>query len=242
MQTKTTNRPFAIPDKFGTRMIMMILGIIVQAFGLSLLIRLELGTDPCTCLTLGVMKYFPIKVGTAQLICHLINFLIVLKFDWSMIGFGTIGNMVCLGYINQFFGYIWDTFLPAGFFESNAVRYGLLIPVLAIFILGAAAYMTAGLGTSPYDAVPFIISSYKKSSPAEATSISEGSSHAPKLSFKAIRMIWDISYMTGGILLAAFSKDGFRFGETVGVVTVVIAFGLGPVISWMQKIMSRLLK
>ena len=216
-------RPFAVPDKFGTRMIMMILGIIVQAFGLSLLIRLELGTDPCTCLTLGVMKYIPIQVGTAQLICHLINFAIVLKFDWSMIGFGTIGNMVCLGYINQFFGYIWDTFLPADFFMSNAVRYGLLIPVLAVFILGAAAYMTAGLGTSPYDAVPFIIADRKK------------------LCFKAVRMIWDISYMTGGILLAAFSKDGFIFGETVGIVTLVIAFGLGPVISWMQKKMSKLI-
>lgn len=220
----TTKKPFARPNKFGTRMIMMILGIIVQAFGLSLLIRLELGTDPCTCLTLGVMKYIPIKVGTAQLICHLINFAIVLRFDWSMIGFGTIGNMVCLGYINQFFGYIWDTLLPADFFESNAVRYGLLIPVLAIFILGAAAYMTAGLGTSPYDAVPFIIASHIK------------------LSFKSVRMIWDISYMTGGILLAAFSKDGFVFGETVGIVTIVIAFGLGPVISWMQKIMSKLLQ
>lgn len=235
-------RPFAVPDKFGTRMIMMILGIIVQAFGLSLLIRLELGTDPCTCLTLGVMKYIPIQVGTAQLICHLINFAIVLRFDWSMIGFGTIGNMVCLGYINQFFGYIWDTFLPADFFESNAVRYGLLIPVLAVFILGAAAYMTAGLGTSPYDAVPFIIADRKQAAANHAVSDSETVTPQKKLSFKAVRMIWDISYMAGGILLAAFSKDGFIFGETVGIVTVVIAFGLGPVISWMQKIMSRLLR
>lgn len=149
---------FARPPKFWTRLAMMITGVTVQGFGLSLLIRLALGTDPCSCLTQGVINYLPISFGTAQLLCHLVTFVFVLRFDMSYIGFGTIGNMVFLGYISDFFGWIWDSVLPQGFFASQPVRWGLLVPVLIVFILGASTYMTAGLGSSPYDAMPFIIS------------------------------------------------------------------------------------
>ncbi|MDE5893529.1 MAG: hypothetical protein K2H45_11465, partial [Acetatifactor sp.] len=125
---------FARPPKFWTRLVMMIIGVTVQGFGLSLLIRLALGTDPCSCLTQGVINYVPISFGTAQLLCHLVTFIFVLRFDMSYIGFGTIGNMVCLGYISDFFGWIWDTVLPQGFFAPMPVRWGLLVPVLIVFI------------------------------------------------------------------------------------------------------------
>ncbi|GFH93741.1 hypothetical protein IMSAGC003_00269 [Lachnospiraceae bacterium] len=206
---------FARPPKFWTRLAMMITGVTVQGFGLSLLIRLALGTDPCSCLTQGVINYLPISFGTAQLLCHLVTFVFVLRFDMSYIGFGTIGNMVFLGYISDFFGWIWDSVLPQGFFASQPVRWGLLVPVLIVFILGASTYMTAGLGSSPYDAMPFIISHKCK-----------------KIPFKAIRMIWDISFMAAG----------FALGGDVGIVTLGVAFFLGPVISFMQKKLAVLLK
>lgn len=72
---------FARPPKFWTRLAMMITGVTVQGFGLSLLIRLALGTDPCSCLTQGVINYLPISFGTAQLLCHLVTFVFVLRFD-----------------------------------------------------------------------------------------------------------------------------------------------------------------
>ncbi len=74
--------------------------------------------------------------------------------------------------------------------------------------------MCAGLGSSPYDAMPFIISR-----------------HVKKVSFKVVRMIWDISFMTAGFLL----------GGDVGIVTVLVAFFLGPIITWMQKKMEVLI-
>lgn len=196
---------FARPPKFKNRLVMVIIGVMLQGFGLSLLIKLNLGTDPCSCLTQGVIRYVPISFGTAQLLCQLVTFLFVIRFDMSLIGFGTIGNMVFLGYIADFWGWVWDRTAPEGFFQQTGVRYGLLVPVLIVFILGASTYMTAGLGTSPYDGLPFIISN-----------------HVKKLSFKAVRMIWDISFMAVGFLL----------GGDVGIVTVAVAFFLGPVITW----------
>lgn len=202
------NKCFARPPKFKNRLLLMIIGVCLQGLGLSLLIEMNLGTDPCSCLTQGVTNYLPISFGTCQVLCHLINFIIVIKFDLSLIGFGTIGNMFCLGYISDFFRYLLSILLPGDFFDNELTVYLMLLPVLAVFCIGAATYMTAGLGTSPYDGVPFILSR-----------------HIKKISFKLIRMIWDILFMLAGLLL----------GGDVGIVTVAVAFFLGPVISWIQK-------
>lgn len=200
---------FARPPKFRNRMIMMIIGVLLQGLGLSLLININLGTDPCSSLTQGVEKLLPfLSFGTCQLLCHLVTFIFVLRYDMSQIGFGTIGNMVCLGYISDFFRWVWSMLLPENFFEPRTTAYILLLPVLVIFCVGAATYMSAGLGSSPYDALPFIISE-----------------RCNKLSFKAIRMLWDIAFMVGGFLL----------GGDVGIVTIAVAFFLGPVIAWIQK-------
>ncbi|MCI8542630.1 MAG: hypothetical protein HFH95_04855 [Lachnospiraceae bacterium] len=212
---KTEKKCFARPPKFRNRFIMMILGVTVQGFGLSLLIRLNLGTDPCTSLTQGVVNHVPISFGTAQLLCQLILFGFVIRYDLSKIGFGTIGNMVCMGYIADFFGWVWDSVLPEDFFAGLPMRLGFLIPVLIVFIAGAATYMAAGLGTSPYDGVPFIIAD-----------------HVHKLSFRMVRMIWDICVMAIGAVL----------GGDVGPVTIVAAFFIGPVIAWVGKRLERFIR
>lgn len=199
---------FARPPKFKNRMIMMLCGILAQGMGLSLLREINLGTDPCSCLTQGVTNFVPLSFGTCQLLCHMVTFLFVIKYDLSMIGFGTIGNMCFLGYISDFFRWIWALLLPAGFFEVLFNRYILLIPALAVFLLGAAAYMCAGLGSSPYDALPFIISG-----------------HVRRFPFKIVRMLWDISFMAAGFVL----------GGDVGIVTILVAFFLGPIITGVQK-------
>lgn len=205
---------FERPPKFKKRMIMMICGVVSQGLGLSLLRAVNLGTDPCSCLTQGVNNYLPFSFGTCQLLCHLVTFIFVIRFDISKIGFGTIGNMFFLGYISDFFKWLWELLLPAGFFDITAVRYALLLPSLVIFLLGAAAYMCAGLGSSPYDGLPFIISS-----------------HVKRFSFKAVRIMWDVAFMAGGLVL----------GGDVGIVTIAVAFFLGPVITWVQKKMEVLI-
>ncbi len=209
MSFDATNRKcFARPPKFKNRMIMMLCGIMAQGLGLSILRAINLGTDPCSCLTQGVTNFVPLSFGTCQLLCHLVTFVFVIRYDLGMIGFGTIGNMCFLGYISDFFQWIWSLLLPAGFFEVVINRYLLLIPSLAVFLLGAAAYMCAGLGSSPYDALPFIISG-----------------HVRQFPFKIVRMLWDISFMAAGFVL----------GGDVGIVTILVAFFLGPIITGVQK-------
>lgn len=190
----------------------MLTGVILQGLGLSVLIRLKLGTDPCSCLTQGIICHVPLSFGTAQLLCNLITFAFVLIYNRRMIGLGTIGNMVCLGYVADFFGMLWKYVLPESIFTEKIFRFLLLVPALLVFILGAALYMNAGLGTSPYDALPFIIAD-----------------RAKKFSFRTVRMLWDISFMAFGFIL----------GGNVGIVTVAVAFFMGPVIQLVQKILQK---
>lgn len=209
MKTKSGKlRCFLRPAPFLRRMAVMTVGVLVQGFGLSVLRAIDLGLDPCSCLTQGVTNLTRLSFGTCQLLCHLVTFLVVLKFDLSRIGYGTVGNMVFLGYISDFFAWLWRVALPEGFFNNTAVRYVLLIPALAVFLLGAAAYMCAGLGSSPYDAVPFIIAERVK-----------------KLSFRSVRVIWDVVFMALGLLL----------GVMPGLVTLAVAFFCGPVVAWVQR-------
>ena len=205
---------FERPPKFKKRMALMMAGVVAMGFGLSILRLLSFGTDPCSCFTQGVEKHLPFSFGTCQLLCHLVTFAFVIKLDISKIGFGTVGNMLFLGYISDFFQWLWAHALPDGFFEITAIRYVVLLPTLAVFLIGAAAYMCAGLGSSPYDALPFIISGYVK-----------------RFSFKTVRILWDVAFMIGGFVL----------GGDVGIVTIAVAFFLGPVITWVQKKMEVLI-
>lgn len=205
---------FARPPHFAKRLILMISGVIVQGFGLSILRAINLGVDPCSCLTQGVTNYLPLSFGTCQLLCHLITFAFVIRYDLSYIGFGTVGNMFFLGYISDFFAWLGSYALPGRFFESVPARYFLLPLGLAGLLFGAAAYMCSGLGSSPYDALPFIISH-----------------HTKRLSFKVIRMLWDM----------AFIAAGFALGGTVGIVTVASAFFCGPIVEWVQKKLARII-
>ena len=199
---------FARPPKFLNRMIMMLIGVFVQGIGLSLLIQINLGTDPWTSFVLGISKNLPFTYGTWQLVCAAVLFLFVIFFDPSKIGFGTIGNMVCVGYIADLFGWIWGKILPTGFFDSPLACWLVLLPALLIFLSGASAYLCADLGGSPYDVLPFIIADRLK-----------------RIPFKAVRIAWDTAFLVLGLFL----------GGPIGIVTILIAFFLGPAISWFQK-------
>lgn len=191
---------------------MTLLGVLIQAFGLSWLIEVAFGTDPFSAFMQGVIVHVPLSFGTAELIVNALLVIVVFLTDTEMIGYGTIANMVLIGYISDFCRYLYGILLPEGFFDRMVVRAVILLPALAVFIFGAAMYMTAGLGASPYDAMSFILSK-----------------RIQKLPFQYIRIIYDSLFLILGWIL----------GGNVGVVTFAVAFFLGPVIAWEQRKLSR---
>ena len=197
------------------RLVLVVLAVVLLGFTLSFLNKTNLGTDPCSLFTLGISRKLGISMGNIQAILNSLLLILVIFCDRSQIGWGTLANMFLVGYSFDFFTWLNSLWIPDEIYTSMAVRIGITIPMLFIFVMAAAVYMAVQLGTAPYDAIPFII----------AQKIS-------KVPFKLVRMAWDITFAVLGVLL----------GSTLGIVTVVMAFALGPVISWASvKLVDKLL-
>lgn len=205
-----TQMKFDLKDK--KRILAVLAAVIIMGFSLSFLIRLNFGTDPCSSMNLGISNKLSLSFGSWQVIFNFFLFIIVILFDRTQIGWGTLANMLLVGYCADFFTLLFDQILPGEAFHSLLVRIVVLIPALILFILSAAVYMAVDLGSAPYDATVFILAS-----------------RFQKIPFRVIRMAWDI---TACII-------GFLMGSTIGIITVAIAFLLGPVIAWVKSRLDK---
>lgn len=200
---------------FTKRLIAVILSVIVMGFALSWLVLVDLGTDPCTSMNLAIAHKLGMSIGNWQALFNSFLFIFVILWCRENIGFGTLANMFLVGYSLDFFSWLWGKVLPEGAFSSMAVRIGVLFPALLLFVLSAAVYMDVELGTAPYDAIPFLVS--KK---------------LPNVPFRVIRMAFDFTVIVLSLI----------FGGKVGIVTILMALTLGPVIAWAGKHMERFLR
>ena len=75
------------------KIIMMLLGNLLMGIAVAILRMSRFGTDPFTCMNLGVSGFLNISFGTYQLLVNIIFFIFVLWKGRSCIGAGTIVNM-----------------------------------------------------------------------------------------------------------------------------------------------------
>ncbi|WOO38684.1 hypothetical protein R2R35_09295 [Anaerocolumna sp. AGMB13020] len=205
-----TQMKFDLKDK--KRILAVLAAVIIMGFSLSFLIRLNFGTDPCSSMNLGISNKLSLSFGSWQVIFNSLLFIIVILYDRTQIGWGTLANMLLVGYCADFFTWLFNQILPAGAFQSLLIRIAVLLPALILFILSAAVYMAVDLGSAPYDATVFILASRFR-----------------RIPFRVIRMAWDL---TACII-------GFLMGTTIGFITVAIAFLLGPVIAWVKTRLDK---
>ena len=187
--------------RMGRRLVSLLLSVEMMGVCVAVFDRIALGTYPCSTMNLGLSRLTGLSFGTWQLTLNALLMLIVLRFDVGRIGAGTLANMVLIGYTADFV--MLDRF-PALLTLTLCMRLAVFVPTMLLFLLAASVYMAVDLGVAPYDAVPQILAA-----------------HANRLSFRAIRVCWDV-----GVMLI-----GFALGSTVGLTTVVTGFCLGPVIA-----------
>lgn len=185
----------------------VLFSIVMMGFCVAMLDRINFGTDPCSCFNLGFSEKIGWSFGTWQMVCNVLLFFIVIRFDTSRIGIGTFFNALCVGYIAEFFMFVLDFFpwLHAGL--PLALRTLIFLPVGVLFLVVVAIYIVVDMGVAPYDAMPQII--------AKKTGVP----------FLYTRTAWDIAFVIGGFLL----------GSTVGAMTLLVAFGMGPMVGVVAK-------
>ena len=139
-----------------------------------------------------------------------------------MIGFGTLANMILIGYIVDFCRWVWKNI---GFTqilnEGNfALRVGIFALTLFCFVVVAAVYINAQMGVAPYDAIPNILSGW-----------------VPKMPFALLRIIFDMSAVVIGVIAGKLS--GGIQGSIIG--SILMSLLLGPIISIVGKPLKKIL-
>lgn len=190
----------------GRRLTVLAASLIVIGFCVAVFKTVGFGTDPGSTFSLGISAWTGMSFGTCQLAFNLLLFLPVIRLDLSRIGIGTVGNMVGIGYVAEYFMGQFAQWTPPGGF-SLTERVLLFAVSMVCFLLAVSFYMVVDMGVAPYDAVPQLIAA-----------------RTGKLSPRAVRMLWDVSLLSAGFLM----------GSAVGLTTLITGFCLGPAIAFVS--------
>lgn len=190
--------------------LMSILGITFISFGSALSQVMNMGLDPFTALNQGGADTLGFTLGNYQLVVNLIILAVIFFLNRSILGWGTIYNMVLVGYQVEFFnGWMSDAF-PVDEW-SLVIRIAITVVAIGIFALGVGIYGDVDLGVSPYDAIAPVIE------------------ERVSLDYKWVRMIQDIVVVIGAWFL----------GGPIGVSTLITGFFAGPLITFFSENVSQ---
>ena len=177
-------------------------GVAVLALGSAVLLSAHVGVDPFTAANIGVSGHLGVGLGAYQLAVNVVLLVPVVVWARRYVGLGTVINMVMTGFFVQWFGAVLNPLVPDP--PSHLLQAVLFGVGIVLFTAGASAYMTAGIGTAPYDAIAPIV--------VDRTG----------WRYRAVRVVQDLAFV--GLAVA--------FGGPVGVGTVMTAFFAGPLIDF----------
>lgn len=193
------------------RIILVFLANMILALGIAVLRLSGFGTDPYTCMNLGVSSRLHMNFGTYQMVLNVVLFIPVFILDRKSFGVGALVNMLLLGYFVDFFMYVFALggITIEGLSGSFVMRIPILLAGIVVVCFGIALYMFCDLGAAPYDRLSVIIENY---------------SHG-KVPFRWARICLDV----------ISTAVGLATGSVVGIGTVIIAFFTGPIVSFFRE-------
>ena len=186
------------------RVIALFVAHLILGFGVDLLRISLFGNDPFSCMNLGFSNISGMSFGTCVILVNLVIIIPVFIIDRSYIQFGTLVNMFLFGPISDVWFSIIIYFFPGVVSLSLAARLFFLVTGVIILCFGASMYMTANLGMGPYDAIGWIVEKISKK----------------KIPFKYARIALD----------SCTTFIGFIAGSIVGLGTLAMALGTGPLV------------
>lgn len=183
---------------------------LILGLGIAMLRLSGFGTDPFTCMNLGVSSHLPVSFAVYQMIFNVLLFIPVFILDRKSFGIGALINMLLLGYFVEFFMFL---FAAVGItIEGMAGNMAMRIPALVVGILvlcfGVALYMACDLGAAPYDRLSVIVENYSYG----------------KIKYKWARVGQDVISAVVGLMT----------GSVVSIGTVIVALFTGPIVSFFR--------
>lgn len=206
------------------QLILLLVGLTIAHFGVTLFILADLGSDPFNVLVQGVFRGLSgllnwpfLTHGRVHIGLCLLIVLVLLPVDRSYIRIGTLVCMVCGGPIID----VFTVLLTPLFALTDAFFFKLAMLALGCVILafGMTVVIKSKAGTGPNDLVAVVISDKSRGK------------------FSLVRILTD----------AAFVVIGFLLGGSVGIGTLVCAACVGPVAGlfmpvnemWIHRLMEK---
>ena len=134
-----------------------IVAINIMCFATAMLRLSHFGTDPYSCMNLGLSLISSLSFGTfTSIVCFLL-FIPVLLLGRQFIKAGTIIYLILLGPLCDVYSFI--LFSSIGLPETLAItsRICFLTAGILISCLGVSFYLCSNIGLGPYDAIPWIL-------------------------------------------------------------------------------------
>ncbi len=191
----------------------VVIGIFMVGIAVGFFKIAEMGADPFTAMNTGISSMLSIQFGTLQLGVNALILVLVFAFKRQFIGFGTIFNMVFVGYTADFI--MWILAKLQITFAIWPSRIALLIFAALLICIGDALYISADMGMAPYDAAGYIVEMLTKQ----------------RIPFRFARIILDIICASIGCFTGM--KTGIQW-KIIGIGTVMLAFCTGPFIQFFR--------
>ena len=133
----------------------VVIGIFMVGTAVGFFKLVAMGADPFTAMNTGISGTLGMQFGTLQLGVNALLFVIVFIFKKKFIGFGTIFNMVFVGYTADFV--MWLLGRLDITFDSIPIRIAVLALASLLICVGDALYISADMGMAPYDAAGYVM-------------------------------------------------------------------------------------
>ena len=219
---KFSFKQFIVPN-FAKRISFMLPAVILMGVFVSILVEIGWGTDPASFMNLNIASTLGWGLGNTEVLVYGLMLIFTFIFGAQMIGFGTLANMILIGYVIDICRYIWKNigFAQMIYDGSFTFRIVLFAITLLCFVVVASIYINAQMGVAPYDAMPNIISGW-----------------IPKIPFAVIRIFFDLSTVAIGVIAGKLNPQGIQ-GSIIG--SILMSLLLGPVISLVGKPLKKIL-
>lgn len=199
------------------RSLLHIMGSVVMAFGIAIVIRVDIGVAPGSVVPYSMSLLLPMTVGMCsalfQVFCMIMQLVLTKSFSPKLL------LQLPLAYV---FGFLLDAFLLLLGFEITSVPYRILLTIAGLFIFsfGIRVIVGANLIIMPTDGL--------------------AQSMGKKLGWPMSKgkLLFDIIVTAVGIvLMLAFTGNAFL---SVNIGTVICAIGTGPIIGLFTKLFPSL--
>ena len=133
MKINFSLKQFIVPN-FAKRISFMLPAVLLMGVFVSILVEVGWGTDPASFMNLNISHVIGLSLGPTEVITYGIMFIFVLIFGAQMIGFGTLANMILIGFVVDFCRWLWSNIGLADFIANGGITIKLIFFVVALLL------------------------------------------------------------------------------------------------------------